>query len=144
MRRAMRVLPLLLLLAGCATLPLPVLTQTKQGEPVMMTEVMRTGDRLDAPAGVDPKDVVVIETASGAKGYIAKKAKKHLLSPQEFEFYANPQAQAEGMTATQPKRSWRWLWITVLTAAAVALLVLLGMKFKTPLTALLGFFRRKK
>lgn len=144
MKRAFLTALVVVALAGCAKPALPVLTQTTQGEPVLKTEVPRTGARADVPAGTDPKDVIVIETASGAKGYLAKKPKKHLFDQQEFEFYANPQAQAEGMKATQPKRSWRWLWITVLTALAVAALVLLGMKFKGPLTAVLGFFRRRK
>lgn len=129
----------LLLLLGCGwQMPHPVLGETRQGEPLVMTEIQETGSRKDVPAGVDPDDVIVVRTASGAAAYITKVPKKYLFSSQKYQVGLNEQASAEGMTAAMPKQPW-YRWIIF---AGIFLLVGLGIYFFDSLKRLIFFWRR--
>lgn len=134
----MRILAVALfaLLVGCRSLPAPVvLTETRQGEPVTMAPVPETASRRDVPVGVAPRDVVAkIETKTGAKVWVVRKGPL-----KEPVMYQNAQAQAEGLTVTQPKDPW-WKWpLFIGTAFAVAFVVYFFGRIKELL-----FFWRKK
>lgn len=125
----------LISLTGCAGVKPPVvLTETRQGEAVVMAPVPETGSRRDVPVGVAPRDVVAkVETKSGAKVWLVKKGPL-----KEPVMYQNVQAQAEGLTVSQPKDPW-WKWPVV---GLVFIAVMAGIIFFDALKRVFFFWRR--
>jgi len=116
---------LLFALTSCKTLSPVVLTETKLGEAVTMTEMQELSSRKDVPSGIAPRDVVAkIETKSGAKVYVVKP----LFNPfKPAMVYRNEQAVQENLMPTQVKDPW-WKYPAYagVVAAILATLYVLG------------------
>jgi predicted small lipoprotein YifL len=125
---------LLTSLIGCGATFHPIETSTKAGDPVTQVEVKKIGKRNDVPVGVKDSNVVsIVTTTSGAKVYVVKKA-WHTPT-----VYVNKEAQAEGITVTQPKSSHLWIWATT---GVILLLAVAAVVIQFYFGGLIAFFKK--
>jgi len=132
---------LLFLLLGCRTIAPPtLLTETKQGEPLIQRAIEKTGSRKDVPVNKKPRNVMA-QAKFGHKGGVALISITRSWWPwAEVQVSTNCMKchKAEPIPFARPKNPW-WMWpIFFLTAVGGAL----GIYFLDKLKGILFRWRR--
>jgi len=131
----------LALLLGCRTIAPPtLLTETKQGEPLIQRTVEKTGSRKEAPVNKKPRNVVAQAKFDHRGSAALISITKSWWPWAEVQVSTNCMKchKAEPIPFTRPKNPW-WMWpLFFLIFTGIAL----GIHFLDKLKSILFFWRR--
>ena len=139
--KAVAAFALLALLLGCRTIAPPaLLTETKQGEPLIQRTVEKTGSRKEVPVNKKPRNVVAQAKFDHHGGAALISITKSWWPWSDVQVSTNCMKchKTEPIPFTRPKNPW-WMWpLFFLIFTGIAL----GIYFLDKLKGILFFWRR--